>query len=157
MSSKAFNYIVSNSKDLRNRVFQHRSERFDWCKTLDSIIPTMRSKDSINISKSINFNIFSTSIDINTVVVLNKTKIHERQFCFAWQLKFSTNDCLDLFGNRLIISSQNKVVYLPEEKYLLSFVSGLIDAVIMDSSFEVKFFGAKNLIDMMFINLPLSG
>ena len=73
MSSRAFNCIVSSNKDLRNRVFWHRSKGIVLCKTRDSIIPTMRSKDPINIVRSINFNILFALVNINTNVVINQT------------------------------------------------------------------------------------
>ena len=113
----------------------------------------MRSEDTINTIRSINFNIYSALIDINTIVVSNQTKISKWWLCLARKLEFITNDCVDFFINRLSIGIYSQVIYLPKEKYLLSFLCDLIDAAIMNDSFEIKFFGTKNLIDMAFVNL----
>ena len=47
------------------------------------------------------------------------------------KLKLLTNDYIDLFCNGFIVSSYSKVITLPKEKDLLTFVVGLIDAAII--------------------------
>ena len=111
MSSRTFNCIVGSNKDLRNRVFWHRSKRLVRGKTLDTTIPTMRSNDTINIFSSIEFNIFPSLSDTNTVAVGDQTKLRERRFSFTRKLEFGTNDTIDFFGNRLIINRYGKVIH----------------------------------------------
>ena len=101
----------------------------------------MKSNDPINIVYSSNFGITSSLISINTVVVVDQTKVCKRRICFTRKLEFDINATLYFFYNRLIMSSKGEVVNLSKEKYLMSFVCCLVDTAIMDCSLEVKFFG----------------
>ena len=73
VSSITLNCRVSSIKSFGNRIFRHKRKRFVRCRTLEAIIISIQSEKSINVVRSINFDIFFALVNINTTVVINQT------------------------------------------------------------------------------------
>ena len=51
-------------------------------------------------------------LNVNTIVVINKSKILEGGFVFGRMLKLSADDSINFFGNSFIISGKSEFIDL---------------------------------------------
>ena len=89
-------------------------------------------------------------LNVNTIVVINKSKILEGGFVFGRMLKLSADDSINFFGNSFVIAGESEIIDLAQKENLVTFVGGLVDGFIMCGGFEVEFIGSKDGVDVGF-------
>ena len=112
----------------------------------------MGARDSVNVAATMNFNVFSALVDINTIIVFNKAKVGERRIRFVRELKFLGKNIKNFFSHVFTVTTKCKVINLAEKENNLAFVDGFIDATIMYSRAKTKLLGGKDGVDISFVD-----